>query len=207
MLLGNTQWLFLASAVRSVGVEFLRIRRHHPIATPGRSMALDAGVVIFASARNAGRCTPGLCKSGSGEYQSHCDRQTADQAESLEFGACVSPTGLLALCINEVPTESRMNTSDFQTPIAAAPRVPSTGDGKSPPGVVEMRLIIGGADTPPRKPDGALLKAIARAHRWFEPKPKPGRIDDGARRGLASLQCDRSSAPTRKFGASLFNER
>ena len=33
---------------------------------------------------------------------------------------------------------------------------------------VEMRLIIGGADAPPRKPDVALLKAIARAHRWFE---------------------------------------
>ena len=31
-----------------------------------------------------------------------------------------------------------------------------------------MRLIIGGADAPPRKPDTALLKAIARAHRWFE---------------------------------------
>jgi hypothetical protein len=25
-----------------------------------------------------------------------------------------------------------------------------------------------GADAPPRKPDAALLKAIARAHRWFE---------------------------------------
>ena len=33
---------------------------------------------------------------------------------------------------------------------------------------VEMRLIIGGADAPPRKPDAALLKAIARAHWWFE---------------------------------------
>ena len=33
---------------------------------------------------------------------------------------------------------------------------------------VEMRLILGGADAPPRKPDAALLKAIARAHRWFE---------------------------------------
>jgi DNA invertase Pin-like site-specific DNA recombinase len=33
---------------------------------------------------------------------------------------------------------------------------------------VEMRLIIGGADAPPRKPDVALLKAIARAHLWFE---------------------------------------
>ena len=33
---------------------------------------------------------------------------------------------------------------------------------------VEMRLIIGGADAPPRKPDPALLKAIALAHRWFE---------------------------------------
>jgi len=33
---------------------------------------------------------------------------------------------------------------------------------------VEMRLIIGGADAPPRKPDAALLKAIARAHLWFE---------------------------------------
>jgi site-specific DNA recombinase len=33
---------------------------------------------------------------------------------------------------------------------------------------VEMRLIIGGAEAPPRKPDAALLKAIARAHRWFE---------------------------------------
>ena len=32
----------------------------------------------------------------------------------------------------------------------------------------EMRLIIGGADAPQRKPDAALLKAIARAHRWFE---------------------------------------
>ena len=33
---------------------------------------------------------------------------------------------------------------------------------------VEMRLIIGGADAPPRKPDAALLKTIARAYRWFE---------------------------------------
>ena len=33
---------------------------------------------------------------------------------------------------------------------------------------VEMRLIIGGADAPPRKPDPSLLKAIALAHRWFE---------------------------------------
>ena len=33
---------------------------------------------------------------------------------------------------------------------------------------LEMRLIIGGADAPPRKPDAALLKAIARAHQWFE---------------------------------------
>jgi site-specific DNA recombinase len=33
---------------------------------------------------------------------------------------------------------------------------------------VEMRLIIGGRDAPPRKPDAALVKAIARAHRWFE---------------------------------------
>ena len=33
---------------------------------------------------------------------------------------------------------------------------------------VEMRLIIGSADAPPRKPDPALLKAIARAHGWFE---------------------------------------
>jgi site-specific DNA recombinase len=33
---------------------------------------------------------------------------------------------------------------------------------------VEMRLIIRCADAPPRKPDTALLKAIARAHRWFE---------------------------------------
>ena len=33
---------------------------------------------------------------------------------------------------------------------------------------VEMRLMIEGADAPPRKPDTALLKAIARAHRWFE---------------------------------------
>ena len=33
---------------------------------------------------------------------------------------------------------------------------------------VEMRLIIAGADAPPRKPDAALLKAIARAHWWFE---------------------------------------
>ena len=33
---------------------------------------------------------------------------------------------------------------------------------------VEMRLIIGGADAPPRKPDAALLKAIAQAHQWFE---------------------------------------
>jgi site-specific DNA recombinase len=32
---------------------------------------------------------------------------------------------------------------------------------------MEMRLIIGGADAP-RKPDPALLKAIALAHRWFE---------------------------------------
>jgi site-specific DNA recombinase len=34
--------------------------------------------------------------------------------------------------------------------------------------VVEMRLIIEGAEVPPRMPDAALLKAIARAHRWFE---------------------------------------
>ena len=33
---------------------------------------------------------------------------------------------------------------------------------------VEMRLIIGGAGPLPRKSDAALLKAIARAHRWFE---------------------------------------
>ena len=33
---------------------------------------------------------------------------------------------------------------------------------------VEMRLILGGADAPPRKPDATLLKAIARAHLWFE---------------------------------------
>ena len=33
---------------------------------------------------------------------------------------------------------------------------------------VEMRLIIEGAEVPPRMPDAALLKAIARAHRWFE---------------------------------------
>ena len=33
---------------------------------------------------------------------------------------------------------------------------------------VEMRLILAGADARPRKPDAALLKAIARAHRWFE---------------------------------------
>jgi site-specific DNA recombinase len=33
---------------------------------------------------------------------------------------------------------------------------------------VEMRLIIGGADAPPRTPDPALFKSIARAHRWFE---------------------------------------
>ncbi len=33
---------------------------------------------------------------------------------------------------------------------------------------VEMRLIIEGTDARPRKPDPALLKAIARAHRWFE---------------------------------------
>ena len=33
---------------------------------------------------------------------------------------------------------------------------------------VEMRLIIGGRDAPPRKPDAALLKTIARAYRWFE---------------------------------------
>jgi hypothetical protein len=33
---------------------------------------------------------------------------------------------------------------------------------------VEMRLIIEGAEVPPRMTDAALLKAIARAHRWFE---------------------------------------
>jgi site-specific DNA recombinase len=33
---------------------------------------------------------------------------------------------------------------------------------------VEMRLIIEGAEAPPRLPDAALLKAIAQAHRWFE---------------------------------------
>jgi site-specific DNA recombinase len=33
---------------------------------------------------------------------------------------------------------------------------------------VELRLIIGAADALPRKPDPALLKAIARAHRWFD---------------------------------------
>jgi site-specific DNA recombinase len=33
---------------------------------------------------------------------------------------------------------------------------------------VELRLVIAGADTPLVKPDSALLKAIARAHRWFE---------------------------------------
>jgi site-specific DNA recombinase len=33
---------------------------------------------------------------------------------------------------------------------------------------VEKRLIIEGAEAMPRVPDAALLKAIARAHRWFE---------------------------------------
>jgi site-specific DNA recombinase len=33
---------------------------------------------------------------------------------------------------------------------------------------LEMRLIIEGADAPRRRPDAALLRAIARAHRWFE---------------------------------------
>ena len=37
----------------------------------------------------------------------------------------------------------------------------------------EMRLIIGGADAPPRKPDAALLKAIARAHRYDFPVAPP----------------------------------
>jgi hypothetical protein len=32
---------------------------------------------------------------------------------------------------------------------------------------VEMRLVINGGDEP-RKPDPALLKAFARARRWFE---------------------------------------
>jgi site-specific DNA recombinase len=33
---------------------------------------------------------------------------------------------------------------------------------------VEMRLIVEGACAPLRRPDPALLKAIARAHRWFD---------------------------------------
>jgi len=33
---------------------------------------------------------------------------------------------------------------------------------------MEMRLIIEGAQAPPRMPEVALLKAIAQAHRWFE---------------------------------------
>ena len=37
---------------------------------------------------------------------------------------------------------------------------------------------------------GAKIKEYACAY----PKPKPGRIDDGARRGLVSLRCGRSSA-------------
>jgi hypothetical protein len=48
---------------------------------------------------------------------------------------------------------------------------------------VEMRLIIGGADAPPRKPDAALLKAIARAHRWFE------ELVSGRATSLAEIAC------------------
>jgi len=33
---------------------------------------------------------------------------------------------------------------------------------------VEKRLVIEGADAMPRVPDAPLLKAIARAHRWFQ---------------------------------------
>jgi len=46
---------------------------------------------------------------------------------------------------------------------------------------VELRLIIGGADALPRKPDPALLKAIARAHRWF------GELASGRATSLAAI--------------------
>lgn len=46
-----------------------------------------------------------------------------------------------------------------------------------------MRLIIGGADAPLRKPDAALLKAIARAHRWFE------ELVSGRATSLAEIAC------------------
>jgi hypothetical protein len=56
---------------------------------------------------------------------------------------------------------------------------------------VEMRLIIRGADAPPRKPDAALLKAIARAHRWFEEL-----ISARATSEAAQLVSARSENPT-----------
>ena len=33
---------------------------------------------------------------------------------------------------------------------------------------VEMRLVLEGAGTEPAKPDPALIKSVARAHRWFD---------------------------------------
>jgi hypothetical protein len=48
---------------------------------------------------------------------------------------------------------------------------------------VEMRLIVGGADATPRKPDAALLKAIAQAHRWFE------ELVSGRATSLAEIGC------------------
>src|SRR6185437_6784202 len=48
---------------------------------------------------------------------------------------------------------------------------------------VEMRLIIGGANAPPRKPDAALLKAIARAHGWFE------ELVSGRATSMAEIAC------------------
>jgi len=41
---------------------------------------------------------------------------------------------------------------------------------------VEKRLIIEGAEAMPRVPDDSLLKAIARAHQWFE-EPLRYRVD------------------------------
>jgi DNA invertase Pin-like site-specific DNA recombinase len=46
---------------------------------------------------------------------------------------------------------------------------------------VEMRIILDGNDDVPRKVDPALLKAIARAHRWFD------ELASGHMRSLAEI--------------------
>ena len=46
---------------------------------------------------------------------------------------------------------------------------------------VEMRLVIDGHDALPRKPDPVLLKALARAHRWFQ------ELASGPARSIAAI--------------------